>query len=269
MKSFKDFIKEKPKQMPFLETVFGKHSQEKKEPVLQTTFGKHSQEKLKEETASRQIADHSKSAEDKIHDFNSIETSNAVRKYAMSSAGINGALHTLHGNTDKPVHGNIINNAKSHVKALDDVLSNTKIHSDTHVFTGLPHSPAQHFETMKAKKGESITLHHPAFMSTSTSYEVAKDFARQDHPIDGKKHKPTEGSEGIPGGKVRHVLKLHLPQGTRAGSVRNQASFRNENEVLLHRGHNIEIHPHPTIDTDGTHVWHAKVVSHTPKHIED
>lgn len=256
MKSFKDFLKEKPKQVPFLETVFGKHSQEKKEPVLQTTFGKHSQRKLKEEAENKDIGIHSNADEERIHDFNTVETSNAVRKYGMSSSDINGTLHTLHGSTDKPVHGNKINDSKKHIKALDDVLNNSKINHDTHVFTGLPHSPEKHFKDMNAKKGQSITIHHPAYMSTSTSYETAKFFAS----------KPSEVTKP---GAEKHVLKLHLPQGTKGGSIRHLATFKDENEILLHRGHNIEIHPHPTIDKDGTHVWHAKVVSHTPKHIED
>lgn len=256
MKSFKDFIKEKPKQMPFLETVFGKHSQEKKEPVLQTTFGKHSQEKLKEEAENKDIGVHSNADEYKIHEHNRVESNNAARKYAMSSAEMNGTLHTLHGGTAKPVSDSTINNNKKHIKDLDDVLNKSKIHADTHVFTGLPHSPEKHFKEMNAKKGESITIHHPAYLSTTTDYDTAKFFASR----------PGTNKAGT---GEKHVLKIHLPQGTKGGSIKHLASFPEENEVLLHRGHNIEIHPHPTIDKDGTHVWHAKVVSHTPKHIED
>lgn len=240
MKTFEQFLKDKSKQQPVLVTVFG-------------TRGK---KRLKEEASIKDIGIHSEIDEYKIHDFNAVETSNAVRKYAMSSSDMNGVLHTLHGNTDRPVHGNVVNNNKKHIKALDEVLNNSKMHADTHVFTGLPHSPIKHFKDMKAKKGESITIHHPAYLSTSTSYETAKFFAS----------KPSEVTKP---GAEKHVLKLHIPQGTKGGSIRHLATFADENEVLLHRGHNIEIHPNPTIDHDGTHVWHAKVVSHTPKHIED
>ena len=242
MKSFKAFVKSKEQTVPVLVTVFGKHSQKR-------------QEKLKESLAvEKEIGAHPEEIEHKIHDFNAVETSNAVRKYSMSSSEMNGVLHTLHGSTDKPVHGNMINNHKKHIKALDDVLNNSKIHADTHVYTGLTHSPLIHFAKMNPKKGEGIVIHHPAYMSTSTSYESAKFFAGRP----SEKNRPGE----------KHVLKLHLPQGTRGGSIKHLSSFPDENEILLHRGHNIHIHPTPTIDSDGTHVWHARVVSHTPQHIE-
>lgn len=238
MKSFKDFIKSN--QLPTLVTIFGSHSSPN--------------QKLKEDASAQQnkIGEHSSADEHKIHDNNKVETNNAVRRYAMSSAEMNGVLHTLHGNTDKPAKAEAINHNKKHIAALDDALKNSSIHSDTHVFTGLTHSPEKHFKDANTKKGESVVVHHPAYLSTSTSYDTAKFFASK------PKNKTRE----------KHVLKIEVPKGTKGGSIKHMASYPEENEVLLHRGHNIEIHPRPTIDSDGTHVWHAKVVSHTPKHIE-
>lgn len=50
----------------------------------------------------------------------------------------------------------------------------------------------------------------------------------------------------------------------KAGSIKNQSHYEVEFHFLLHRGHNIEIHPHPSVDDQGTHIWHAHIISHTP-----
>lgn len=142
-------------------------------------------------------------------------------------------------------------------------MDSAHIHEDTHVYTGLKDSPAKHFT------GEgSAKVHLPAYTSTSTQYRIAKNFT-SGKPISKEhleKHSPinSDYKKNTKRSTADHVLKIHLPKGTKAGSVKHFATFEKENEILLHRGHNIEIHPHPTIDKDGTHVWHARIISHTP-----
>jgi hypothetical protein len=73
----------------------------------------------------------------------------------------------------------------------------------------------------------------------------------------------------IPLTEENHVLKIHLPKGTQAGSIKHLSNYKKENEVLLNRGHDLEIHHEPTVidhpKKGKVHIWHAKVVDHNPQ----
>lgn len=250
-------------QYPNMETVFGSHSvkSDQQFPNMETSFGSHSVGELQEEvsttpgkiTTADQIAQHKPAEEKSIHDSNKIKHSNSMGEYTIDSTHINTALH------EKKIRPTIA----AHIRNIDATLNKSKLDRDTHVYTGLKDSPAKHFTGSGSAK-----VHLPAYTSTSTKCKIAKNFtvAREQTKEEAEKHTPINaGVETATGGnKVDHVLKLHLPKGTKAGSVKHFAAYENENEILLHRGHNIEIHPHPTIDKDGTHVWHARIISHTP-----
>ena len=64
-------------------------------------------------------------------------------------------------------------------------------------------------------------------------------------------------------------MRIDVPKGTQAGSMSGNTYYPKEKEVLLQRGHDLEIHHKPTIINHPKHgivnVWHAKIVGHNPK----
>lgn len=245
-------------------------------PEFYTVFGRHSDcvEPVNEEvrvpgkTTKEQIELHSDEAQDKIHEDNKLPEDVHVKKYTLGSKNYNKDLRELHvGNkiTDT--------NRKNTLTGIDKVLNKSSIKHDTHVYTGVTRSPAKEFSSTKAvlNKDGNVLLHLPTYTSTTTHASTAREFSKAIPAMskeEQKKHTPANIGATVPEKDVKHIIKIHLPKGTKAGSVRDQAEYEDEQEVLLHRGHNIEIHKHPTVLKDGTHIWHAKVISHTPDKIE-
>ena len=263
---------------PSMETSFGSHSLVvlgQAYPSMETSFGSHSlatkcnNPKLTEEysttpgkiTASEQIDNHHvhrMESVGSIHDRNKLKKNDALYKYSVRSQRYNGALH------EKIIPDHI----KQDIKSIDKSLDSASIDHDTHVYTGMRHSPAGYFTGSGTAK-----VHLPAYTSTSTDYGVACVFAKlHAHSAEQiAKHTPinSDCKHYDPAASTRHVLKLHLPKGTKAGSVMHFSKYDDEHEILLHRGHNIEIHPHPTVDQHNVNVWHARVISHTPDKINE
>lgn len=289
MNSFKEFLSEEHSSdvLPLFHTVFGNHSKEndsKEDKNFTTVFGKHSNAKdwlnayrkeynlkplpmqneaVEPTTARDQISAHSKQAEKDIHDTNKLkdDKDQNLMYHSTESYQTNSTLHS-HAN-GKKVYSQQVN-------GLDKIMSKARIRKDTHVFTGIQYSPEKFFK--KKNRGETATTHLPAFTSTTTDFNQAIGFGFK-MPHDLNKH-PAANNDAppFPDGKMRsahHVLKLHVPAGTPGGSIRHLAEYQDENEVLLHRGLNIEIHPHPTIthhpERGHVVVWHARVVGHDPK----
>lgn len=267
MKTFKEYREEVAKQklkLPVLETMFGNHSKVKSEqskPSMETVFGKHSQKKIDEgfDSEPKEIG---KLDQEHIHlkvahpQKITSEQKESLSEYSDCSRSINGALHRQHlGHTAprNPVH--------EHIKNLTDTLNNHKTGEDMSVYTGLPNSPAKHFKDHTKPQH----VHLPAFTSTSTSLQQAKGFAEQSKDAHDHKH-------GLENKLHRHVLKIDVPKGSSAMSLRKHSFVPKENEILLNRGHEIEIHPKPTVVEHmlhGTHViWHAKLVAHKPGEIK-
>ena len=272
MESFKSFIIEQEitDDLPIFHTVFGKHSKEN-DNVLSTVYGKHSikpewpmQTEAANPTTSRdQIGAHSKQAEKDIHDSNKLkdDRDRSLMYHSLESYQTNSILHS-HATGNKAYSQQVTN--------IDKIMSKARIRKDTHVFTGIKYSPEKFFK--KKDRGETATTHLPAYTSTTTDFNQAVKFGFK-LPHDMNKH-PAANSDApaFADGKMRsahHVLKLHVPAGTPGGSIRHLAEYQDENEVLLHRGLNVEIHPHPTITHHPEHghvvVWHGRVVGHDPK----
>lgn len=273
MKSFKFFITENYK-LPTIETQFGSNSlpkkdvkkqpdeEEKKEdevifnPVLSSSI-------VKEEDESSHITNpHSAEETKKFHTANkmkdeiSSEAKNHkgwLRHYSDYSTMMNTALHDHHAN--KQIEKTAFNDPERHQRSLsfaqetDKILSKHKINSDHTVFTGVPQKHAEKFKNQK----EPLKVHHPAFISTSTDFEQAAKFTGN-----------TKKQE-----QEFHVLKIHVPKGTHGGSMSGNTYYPKEKEVVLHRGHDLEIHHEPTIINHPKHgkihVWNAKIVGHNPK----
>ena len=247
--------------LPAFGTVFGKHSVEVKEklPSMETSFGKHSEptKNLKEEykdEASTHRNTEFKPADD--------EELNHVFSYSKHSAFTNKHLHDNYNN-DTPTDEHV----KNHIDTLTDALNRHKTKRDITVYTGTRRSPSEHF-----KPGQTEAhVHLPAFTSTSTSEHLAGTFSKtvkhendKNHGIDHKKYGNLFGE---PEHGARHILKIHVPKGSSGASIRKHAKYKEENEFLLNRGHNIKIHHKPEkLDSD-TYLWHAHITGHEPKDI--
>lgn len=284
MKSFTKYIQDKKiKDLPAMETAFGSHSKEKSKdlPSMETVFGSHSRSKstkkyskitesnesldesIEPKTHVDQTAPHSKKEEEEIHKRESTSHHPALDKYTSDSSHLNGSLHKHYRK------GEIGQLAKKHAQNLDNHLNKQKTKEDTHVFTGLPHSPHEMWNQSKTHHSESVKVHLPAYTSTSTNIAQANQFAMRSKGPDHSKHEPLNTNAPKKISTVqRHIMKIHVPKGTHAASIRDHSKYRDEHEILLHRGHHLEIHPRPTVHPDGTHVWHARIIGHDPKPLD-
>ena len=190
----------------------------------------------------KQIGEHSPAAEKQIHKENAANLTDDEKEHI--------GIYT--GAGYKPLNKELYQKGGANSKLgdhLDHIMSKHKVKKQFHVFTGLKVDPSKEFK----KNGDSTTFRHPAFMSTSTTKRVASEFARN---VPNKDEGTSE----------RHVLKLHVPEGAHAMSVKDHTTYNDENEILLHRGHHIEIHHTPTIVKDSrgtTKIWHGRIVGHS------
>lgn len=269
MKSFKAYANTKHHA---IETVFGHHSQP--EPYIpKTVFGKHSQSKPIKEAFNGDLNRHDTYIEHEIHRDHDAEPKtkdekNALDHYTHISRHINELLHKTY--RGEKTHASLTKN-KSVVKHLDKLLDHSSVKYDTHVYTGLPESPHIAWKKTKTPTNKPVKAILPAYTSTSTDYQIARNFAKRDTNPDYKTHKPRNPDapkESEYGNSGNHILKLHVPKGTRAASIRSHSKYDEENEVLLHRGHQIEIDPHPSVDNYRNYVWHGRVVGHNPHDVE-
>lgn len=259
MIKFKEYIQ----QLSKIATSFGTHSKEYVQnlPVLETVFGSHSKESEKErkpikESVDSEIESHSSSEAAKIHKENKADSNPFIKAYSVHSSPVNSSLHT--GKTGKT---NLI------INGLDKALDKHIVHTPFHVYTGVIKSPSHLFRPGK----KTTQVHLPAYISTTTKHSIANNFSIPDNTPVSKpeKHDIKAGSKDHKALlNYDHVIKLHLSKGTKAASIKSQAHYHHENEVLVHRGHDIEIHHKPTIDhKHRTVYWHARTIAHNPKPI--
>lgn len=252
--SFKEFVNNYLKKLPAIETEFGSHSELKEEYLPDNPGIPNS---AKAQIGRHEFTDHEAHSNDKL------PYSNALEQYTGGSHGINSHLHERYfGESAESEH-------LDHIKKIDKELDHSSTSDEYHVFTGLKHDPSPMFQHDNFNK--PAVVHHPAYISTSTSLDIAKHFAKT-KPYETKVPAMNDDAPSPHQLKnqlgVKHVLKLHLPIATKAGSVEHFSKNAGELEVLVHRGHDIEIHPRPTVTKDGTHVWHAKILKHNPMEIK-
>lgn len=284
MKTFKYFIFESYK-LPAIQTVFGARSIEDKqetiekkekgiskggddefqsEPELSNSIVKeevggnsltqpHSSEEIKNFHAKNRIKD------EKMSEDISEDHPGWLKHYSFSTGGNENFSNSLWNHhhkteikdaTEKKYHERGL--AYSH--ELTKVIAKHKTTHDFSLFTGISQG---HADSLKLKgRKEPSKFHHPGFISTSTDYNQALNFTGG-APKSGEEH---------------HVIRLETPKGTQGGSIRHTSSYKKENEVLLNRGHDLEIHHEPTIidhpKGGKVHIWHAKVVGHNPQKLD-
>jgi hypothetical protein len=155
-------------------------------------------------------------------------------------------------------HGSPIpNHIKNHIKAIDsDMKDRILLDHPIKLYSGLIESPASisamHWNSTRPKK----IIHIPSYISTSTDFNTAARFTQNDE----KSEHHESDHHGIVMSHARHVIELNFPKMIHnAASVKNH-SGANEDEVLLGRDHEFELHPRPyKIEgyADPVYLWKA------------
>ena len=247
--------KNKKQPYPTMETSFGSHSLPNKKKVDEATVKKPKLHEEPEPTIVEHEAMHSAAAMPK--EKLSPNEGEAINDYTDESRGLNGTLHKHAKGFDINTPSNTSN--KKTIGSLDNALRRQSTSSDMTLYTGLKSSPSKYFKDRKSKA--PVTVHLPAFTSTSTSPKTAQGFAEGTSDLRDEDH-------GIEDGGGSHFLKIHAPKGTKAGSVKAHSFVPEENEILLHRGHDIEIHHTPTKMANDMYMWHGTIKSHSPQDID-
>ncbi len=254
----------------------GQHSEKTPKATMDTSMGKHSEKKEEKKVneshdhdddygddsddyAAPSLPEHSKEDQDHIHHHVAAEkakslTKNektAIHEYTKNSTGLADALHKNHKRKKPMDAGN-----HEHATVLTKALNKQKTREDMHVYTGLKSSPAEHF---KHSEQTHADVHLPAFTSTTTNPKTAHAFTDDTKHANDKHHGVKHNDFG-----ATHILRLHVPEGTSAMSVRKHSNQPTEHEVLLNRGHNIRINRHPHHMGGNTYMWDAHVTGHTP-----
>jgi hypothetical protein len=284
MKKFKYFILESYK-LPAIQTVFGARSIEdrqesikKKEREVSASRGEEFQAEpvlsdgiMKEEVVGDTLTQphspediknfHAKSRikDEKMSEDISDEHPGWAKHYSLSTPGYQNFSNSLWNHHHKTEIENSFDK-KDHERGLAYSHELTKVvtkHKTPHDFTLFTGISQENADSLKLKgRKEPSKFHHPGFISTSTDYKQSLNF--------------TGG--GPKSGEENHVIKLEVPKGTQGGSIRHISSYKKENEVLLNRGHDLEIHHEPTIidhpKGGKVHIWHAKVVGHNPQKLD-
>lgn len=229
----------------------------KKNPVvLETFFGGKRNATLKEsedyDALQKRSAEQYKEVEDREHKNYQIDKHKGIiSKHTEHSGTVNGHL-VEHSKGKKDA---ISNHSLTHINKLDNAFNETKakMTKDTHVYTGVHPDVVKH---AKKEKSEHMTVHLPAYTSSTTAKHVAEDFARDNTDHDNKE---------------AHVLHIKVKEGHPAMPIAKHSKHKEEHEVLLHRGTMLKVHKTPTTEKlkDGTtlHTWHAETIGHNPDKI--
>jgi hypothetical protein len=157
----------------------------------------------------------------------------SISGYVGGSRSLNNYIWDKHNKT--PHHLTLFSkwtNGENHIKDLDNTMNLHKTPHDLTLFSGTRHDPRE-------LKNEHDIVHHPAYLSTSLSDHIAKDFSNKNGPHDFEKNI-----------RHNHMLKIHVPKGhpsIYAGSLPGSRLAEKEREVILPRGTNLK---HIKTDTE-------------------
>lgn len=185
----------------------------------------------------------------------------SLQRYSDDSKDINLSLINYHnGHSWRQSHNDYL----SH---LDKALEKTKTTKDTTLYSGIKWSPSTHLVN-KPENATHVDIHLPAFTSTSSSLNQAVGFAEPQMPHRDDEKNDVMGHEALGSHRVRHVLRIHVPKGTHAMSMLKHTFAPIEKEVLLHRGHEIQmsVKPQRHFDRNGdpVNIWDAHITGHYP-----
>lgn len=136
---------------------------------------------------------------------------------------------------------------------LNQSLTKHRTPHDLHVYSGVSYNPA----SIGENHGKIIKVHLPAFTSTSIHPHTAIYFGSPERP------------EGSNDPYTYHMIKIHVPAGSRGSYVAHKSYTADEREFILPKDAKLHIHPEPTSFTHRfrrwgndvtTKIWHAKLV---------
>lgn len=198
----------------------------------------------------------------------------AIAKYSNTSRSLSKALHALHRADNpkkvlsawpKPRTTATVNQ----IRMLDDIMWNHPLKHQLTVYHGLKESPLRVWLTNGVPLDQSIRVHLPAYTSTSTQLQSARDFCHYDTDLKSlmAKRAPallsTRYAKHI---RYLNILRIELLPGMPALSIKSISTHPEENEVLLGRGVELEIQPNPQqIKLLSTMLWDCKVVYVNPR----
>jgi hypothetical protein len=259
-RTFKEYRKDSNSDS--METSFGEHSLKHKPDSMETSFGEHSKKKVNEDKdyPERITDEQNKHMHEVVAPIKKLRGDHleAVKEYSDESLPLNSVLHRHDKRYDISTKNN--EQYRKTISDLDSALDKHKTTQDSTVYTGIKYSPAKHFRRENGVVPDKKVVHLPAFTSTSSSFHSAREFSDNTmHPNDERHGIDYDGDY-----HARHVLKIDVPKGTHAMSLQSHSFVPAEKEILLHRGHNIEIDKMPEHVGNNTYLWHARVVSRTP-----
>lgn len=166
-----------------------------------------------------------------------------LEHYTSNSYNLNNELIRHHrANTEPPEsiksHLDIEdedNYSDIHLRTFDKLIADHKLPTDVTVYSGLHFHPNEH-------RGK--IAYNPAYMSSSLSPQVAKDFGKSWEMgyHDGKDYKNI---------KVKNILRLHLPKGHSGLFTDNGSLFPGQGEIILPRGMRYQFGQRPTHIIEG------------------
>ena len=225
-----------------------------------------------EQAAKAQVKPYDSKKQAEIHRITKLPRYGAFQDYTSGSMYINDVLHKTYRNP-KGAGKTGDEYDRGVIRGMDRKLDTAKIPKAIYVFTGVPESPSNLWKKHKVDPKKPIQCILPAYTSCTTDFNVADGAgaARIGDIFDYKNHPPRNSDapskfemEGSYGEDFRQVLKIYLPKGAEAGSVKSQSQYKYENEIILHRDSIVEIDPSPTITKKFTVIWHCKWLGRSP-----
>lgn len=218
-------------------------------PLFQVAQGERKRKKLNEESEFGRTHD----ALAKHYEFDPEgEHAYQIAKYTDESRNINAHLFQkeknpdgLHADWSKPIKYN------------DEVTSKYATPKELTVYSGLHNSPHEHIMANGGyKSGSHVLMKHPAYMSTSLSKDVAREFAHPDRRYD-----EARGNVYTKKNDYVHILKTTIPKGSNHGAYIGHLSLHpEEKEFVLGRGKVFKVSHRPYVDhKNKTVTWSAKI----------
>lgn len=191
-----------------------------------------------------------------IQEAKKITMADQIRMYTDLSRNLSRELYKHHGNGTIPPEFIIQDKSfgekyQHHLPTLDKIASR-KLTKNTTLYTGIRHNPMEYVDA-------SGHLHTPAFMSTSTQWGIAMQFARKQAA-----RKDRFGEENARFSEPAHILEIEAKKGQFAGNLSIKSVLQSEKEFLLPRNTVLKIDPTPEINPGSereTYVWQCKIVS--------
>lgn len=138
--------------------------------------------------------------------------------------------------------------AQQLISRIDAGMKHAKVGQDTYVMRGLGRTVTEKLRTANV----GMVLHESGYGSSSTKFQVARDFSKTFSDDDGY--------------RVYPVMQIKVPKGLRALSVQSISNVASEDEILLPRRTKMRLDGTSRKIVDGEHIqiFHMTVVEQGP-----